>query len=144
AAWERWGPAALDRFLGMFAFLLWDEKERRLVAARDRFGVKPLYYHLADDGSLLLASEIKALFAAGVPARPDEPTWATYLAHGLHDHAERTFWSGVRQLRAGHVLTFQHGLVETAPWYDLAERTAEPDGPAEDSGGGEEPTLRAG
>jgi asparagine synthase (glutamine-hydrolysing) len=125
AAWERWGPGALDRFLGMFAFLLWDVRERRLIAARDRFGVKPLYYHLGSDGTLMLASEIKALFAAGVPARPDESTWASYLAHGLHDHGDRTFWEGVRQLRAGHVLSFEGGLLSLTPWYQLAERAAD-------------------
>ncbi|HKC25358.1 MAG TPA: asparagine synthase (glutamine-hydrolyzing) [Thermoanaerobaculia bacterium] len=127
AAWERWGPDALDRFVGMFAFVLWDVWERRLVAARDRFGVKPLYYHEGPDGTLFLASEIKALFAAGVPARPDESTWATYLAYGLHDQGERTFWQGVRQLRAGHVLTLDHGLLRVEPWYDLTERTRELD-----------------
>jgi asparagine synthase (glutamine-hydrolysing) len=127
AAWQRWGPAALDRFVGRFAFLLWDERQRRLVAARDRFGVKPLYYTQDDDGTLLLASEIKALFAGGAPARPDEATWATYLAHGLHDHGDRTFWHGVRQLRAGHILTFEDGLLAVEPWYDLTERTRDID-----------------
>src|SRR5687767_4898066 len=67
AAWVVWGPACLERLLVMFAFLLWDEHERTLFAARDRFGVKPLYFH-EDRGALRVASEIKALHAAGVPA----------------------------------------------------------------------------
>jgi asparagine synthase (glutamine-hydrolysing) len=129
AAWQRWGAAALDRFVGMFAFLVWDAAARRLVAARDRFGVKPLYYHVAADGTLVLGSEIKALFSAGIAARPDPSTWATYLAHGLLDHGERTFWTGVRQLRAGHLLTFdaRDGRLDVSPWYDLIERTRELD-----------------
>src|SRR5437016_9714541 len=57
AAYAAWGASCLDRFVGMFAFLLWDTHERRLFAARDRFGVKPLYYHLRGDGTLLAASE---------------------------------------------------------------------------------------
>ncbi|MGH9902311.1 MAG: asparagine synthetase B family protein, partial [Pyrinomonadaceae bacterium] len=52
AAYERWGAACLDRFVGMFSFLIWDERERKLFAARDRFGVKPLYYHRRPDGAL--------------------------------------------------------------------------------------------
>lgn len=123
AAYERWGAACLDRLVGMFAFLIWDERERKLFAARDRFGVKPLYYHIGPDGDLLAASEIKALHAAGIPAEPDDASWAAYLTHGLKDHSERTFWKGVRQLPAGHCLTWRNGVTGIARWYDLAERS---------------------
>ena len=126
AAYERWGAACLDKLVGMFAFLIWDEREQRLFAARDRFGVKPLYYHAGADGELALASEIKALRAAGVGAEPDEVSWASYLTHGLHDHSERTFWKGVRQLPPGHYLTWQNGVgTRISRWYDLAERSGE-------------------
>ncbi len=127
AAYERWGPACLDRFIGMFAFLLWDAAARTLFAARDRFGVKPLCYHTRPDGTLLLASEIKALHAAGVPAEADPVAWATYLALGLHEHSDRTFWAGIRNLPAGHALTWRNGCCRVTPWYNLAERTAEID-----------------
>src|SRR5437879_192444 len=53
AAYERWGESCLDRFIGMFAFLLWDARDRRLFAARDRFGVKRLCYHVWQDGKLI-------------------------------------------------------------------------------------------
>src|SRR6266545_5696785 len=122
AAYERWGIACLDRFIGMFAFLLWDSREGRLFAARDRFGVKPLYYHVRPDGTLFVASEIKALHAAGIAREPDSIAWATYLTHGHHDHSERTFWQGIRSLPAGHSLTWTDGHVEINQWYDLAER----------------------
>jgi asparagine synthase (glutamine-hydrolysing) len=124
AAYERWGEKCLDRFIGMFSFLLWDEGEQRLFAARDRFGVKPLYYHQKPDGTLLLASEIKALHAAGVAAEPDESTWATYLASGLYDHGERTFWRGVMALPPGHKLIWDKGQVSISGWYDLADAVA--------------------
>ncbi len=125
AAYERWGAACLDRLIGMFAFLIWDSREQRLFAARDRFGVKPLYYHLNSDGALMLASEIKALHSAGVAPEPDEESWANYLTHGLYDHSERTFWKGVRALPPGHHLTWQNGQVRITRWYDLAERAGE-------------------
>ncbi|HEY8187125.1 MAG TPA: asparagine synthase (glutamine-hydrolyzing), partial [Pyrinomonadaceae bacterium] len=122
AAYERWGENCLDRFVGMFGFLIWDRRKQRLFAARDRFGVKPLNYHQRRDGTLLLASEIKALHAAGVPIQPDAVTWATYLTSGLHDHSERTFWEGVRSLPPGYALNWQAGQMRTWRWYDLAER----------------------
>jgi len=123
AAYQRWGRDCLDHFLGMFSFLLWDEHEKSLFAARDRFGVKPLNYCLRNDGTLLIASEIKALHAAGAPAEFDPVTWATYLALGAQDHSERTFWQGVKSLPAGHMLFWEQGEVQTRCWYDLAERS---------------------
>ena len=82
-------------------FCIWDRRERKLFAARDRFGVKPLNYHLHPDGRLVVASEIRALHAAGVPARPDAASWAAYLTHGLLDHSERTFWEDIRTVPRG-------------------------------------------
>ena len=128
AAYERWGEACLERFTGMFAFMIWDEREQRLFAARDRFGVKPFNYHQHRDGTLFVASEIKALHAAGVPATIDETTWATYFSHGLHDHSPRTFWQNVFTLPAGHALSWQAGETRSWQWYDLAARV----GPEED------------
>lgn len=120
AAYQKWGGGCLDRLIGMFAFAIWDERSRILFAARDRFGVKPLYYHQRPDGRLLLASEIKALHVAGVPPHPDSVAWATYLVHGLYDHTERTFWEGIHSLPPGHALTWQDGHGRFWPWYDLA------------------------
>jgi asparagine synthase (glutamine-hydrolysing) len=122
AAYDRWGERCLDRLVGMFAFALWDERHRSLFAARDRFGVKPLNYHLRGDGTLFLASEVRALHAAGVPAAADTTGWATYLAHGVSDTGGRTFWEGIHSLPAGHSLTWRDGHVHLARWYDLAER----------------------
>ena len=124
AAYLRWGEACLDRFVGMFSFLLWDQRDGTLFAARDRFGKKPLYYHQGADGSIMLASEIRALHAAGVPAEPDPVAWSTYLAHGLHDHSARTFWSGITPLPAGHLLRWRQGRPEVECWYDLGTRMA--------------------
>jgi len=123
AAYERWGEGCLDRFVGMFAFLLWDAREQRLFAARDRFGVKPLCYAEVPGGGLALASETGALRAAGVPLEPDEVGWATYLARGLSDYSDRTFWKPVRSLPPGHKLTWHRGCTRVASWYDLADRT---------------------
>src|SRR5690348_4293818 len=66
---ERFGERAVERMLGMFAFAIWDSLERRLLLARDRYGVKPLYYVHRPDGTLIFGSEIKALLPA-LEARP--------------------------------------------------------------------------
>ena len=109
-------------FLGMFAFLIWDERKKQLFLARDRFGVKPLYYHLRSDGNFWVASEIKALHAAGVPAEPDVRTWATYLTFGLSDHSEQTFWKDVWSMPPGYAMTWRDSILHGWCWYDLAER----------------------
>src|SRR5262249_5871258 len=63
--YEEFGPRGVERLRGMFAYAIWDGRRRRLVIARDRLGIKPLYYAIKDDGSLYFASEIKALVEAG-------------------------------------------------------------------------------
>ena len=121
AAYERWGEECLERFIGMFSFLLWDEKRSRLLAARDRFGVKPLHYRLGEEGTLFLASEIKALHASGSPREPDPIAWSSYLGRGLSDNSERTFWRGVSSVPAGHVLTWSDGQTRIDRWYSLED-----------------------
>lgn len=126
AAWVRWGPACLDRLVGMFAFAIWDTRDRTLIAARDRFGVKPLLHADLPGGGIALASETCALHAAGVPAAPDEVAWATYLDGGLYDHSPRTFWRGISSVPAGHLLTWRPGArAELRCWYDFAARVGD-------------------
>lgn len=122
AAYIRWGSACLSRFRGMFALMIWDEQEQTLFAARDRFGVKPLYYSVLPDGTLLAASEIKALHAGGVKRDPDVGVWASYLAHGTYSVNQRTFWSRITALPEGHSLTWNHADFRIEEWYSLAKR----------------------
>ena len=129
--WQRHGPACLDRCRGMFALALWDRRDEVLFLARDRFGVKPLFFAGGGEagGSLVFASEIPAFFAAGITPDSDLETWSTYLVHGLYDHGEATFWRGIRRLLPGHLLRFEprHGRLETRRWYDPAAAAAGPD-----------------
>ncbi|MEZ5428784.1 MAG: asparagine synthase (glutamine-hydrolyzing) [Pyrinomonadaceae bacterium] len=122
AAYQKWGPDCLDRLIGMFSFVIWDKAKKTAFIARDRFGVKPLYYHQKNDGTLLIASEIKALHAAGVRKEFDEKIWATYLTHGIYNHTERTFWKGICSLPAGHQMVWKNHRTEISRWYDIAER----------------------
>jgi asparagine synthase (glutamine-hydrolysing) len=121
AALQRWGPECLDRLIGMFSFVVFDRRDGSLLAVRDRFGVKPLYYALLD-GSLVIASEIKALHRAGLPARPDEAGWARYLAHGTYGDPSSTLWEGALQLAPGNAMRWHQGKLDSWSWYDLATR----------------------
>ena len=122
AAYGKWGEACLDRLIGMFAFAIWDEQEQRAFAARDRFGVKPLYLAEPQSGALWLASEIKALHAAGVAREPNAPVWAAYLRDGVYEHTSETFWRGVRQVPPGGSLTWSPaGGTRVSTWYDAAQ-----------------------
>jgi asparagine synthase (glutamine-hydrolysing) len=120
AAWAEWGPAALDRFNGMWAFALYDARDRVLHCARDRFGVKPFHYYW--DGELCaFASEIKGLLAHPlVPCRPRERMVLGFLARGALDEGEHTFFEGILSLPAAHRLSLDvsRGRLEVARWYE--------------------------
>ncbi|MEZ5365634.1 MAG: asparagine synthase (glutamine-hydrolyzing) [Bryobacterales bacterium] len=123
AAFERWDLGCLDRLVGMFAFLIWDEPRQRLVAVRDRFGVKPLYYHQRADGAMLFSSEIRPLREALGLTEPDAVAWARYLGHGAHEYDGRTFWKGVAAVEPGVALDWSPGGAKWVRWYDVAERS---------------------
>lgn len=121
--YAREGAAMLGRLNGMFAFALWDSQERTLLLARDRLGVKPLYYADGADGAFHFASEAKALFAAGVPAHFDTGTWEELLCFRFVA-GEHTPFSGVRRLLPGHLLRWRDGRWRTERWWSLSERAA--------------------
>jgi asparagine synthase (glutamine-hydrolysing) len=98
--YEEYGPECLHHLRGEYAFVIWDERNQRLIAGRDRFGVKPLFY-AEHNGALYLASEAKALFAMGVPAR-----WSAEAAYAgaFVLPGERTLFAGVHAVPPGHFL----------------------------------------
>jgi asparagine synthase (glutamine-hydrolysing) len=123
-SYEEWGRECLCRFNGMWAFAIWDSRERKLFCSRDRFGIKPFYYYF-DGKRLLIASEIKSLLEANFVARkPNDQTIFDYLVYGLEDCTEDTFFGGIRQLRGGHYLEFhprENGF-EIKRYYDVPLR----------------------
>ncbi len=104
-AYEQFGPLFAERLRGMFAIAIWDAREQRLVLARDRFGIKPLYYRVAD-GTLSFASELKALLRQpGFSREVDLDALEAFLDHAMVP-APLTIFAGTRKLPAGHVLTW--------------------------------------
>ena len=120
AAWVKWGADCVKRFIGMFAFAIWDNQEKTLHAVRDRLGIKPFHYTIYQ-GKFYFASEIKAILAAGVPARAGHGTWGAYLNFGLYDHSAATFFENISVLEPGHVLTFKAGKVTSYPFWNLVD-----------------------
>jgi asparagine synthase (glutamine-hydrolysing) len=117
--YERDRAAAPSRLRGMFTFAIWDRRSRELFIARDRFGVKPLYYVHTGDGALYFASEIKALLAAqavapalNLRALPD------YLANHAPS-GDETLFEGVRRLPPGHTLRWRNGAITIERYWDL-------------------------
>jgi asparagine synthase (glutamine-hydrolysing) len=99
-AFVRWGPKCLGRFVGMFAFAVWDGVEQELFCARDRLGIKPFYYaRLGED--FLFASEIRGLLTAGVPSALNEQVLFDFLARDFYEHTDETFFAGIHKLAPG-------------------------------------------
>ena len=114
-AWEAWGEACVERFRGMFAFALWDRGRETLFLARDRLGVKPLFYALLGDGQLLFGSELKSLLAHGGLEREMDPLAVEeYFALG-YVAEPRTIFRGATKLPPGHTLTVRRGAKLPAP-----------------------------
>jgi asparagine synthase (glutamine-hydrolysing) len=120
-AWEAWGEACVNRLRGMFAFGLWDRNRETLFLARDRLGVKPLYYALLPDGHLLFGSELKCMLAHGGMKREIEPQAVEdYFALGYVPEP-RTIFKGAMKLPPGHTLSIKRGepLPPTHEYWDL-------------------------
>jgi asparagine synthase (glutamine-hydrolysing) len=112
--YEEEGERLVERLRGMFAFALWDRTKRRLLLARDRLGIKPLYYY-RDGEKLIFGSEIKAILAhPGVGRTLDVGALESYLAFGMVP-GERSIFQNIRKLPPAHVLTVQAGSLDALP-----------------------------
>jgi len=114
-AYRQWGVDCLRRFNGMFAFAIYDRRTKQLFMARDRLGVKPLFYAPVSDGSIIFGSELKALLANPLLRRePNLRAVDDYLAFGYVPD-QTSLLKGVRKLPAGHYLLLEHGKPEPQP-----------------------------
>lgn len=122
-AYSQWGDDFLNNLNGMFAFAIWDAHERELLAARDRFGIKPFYYHLGDE-ALVFASEIKAVLASGLLGAEPDP-------YGLRDYltfqyclGAKTMFKNIQRLEPGTLLRCRQErgrlTCRVRRWWDLA------------------------
>ena len=114
--YKEMGPACLEHLRGEFAFVIWDDQNETLFAARDRFGIKPLFY-VEDADGLRFASEAKALFASGVKAAWDHVSVFQNLFFSFDQ--DRTLFKNVRQLPPGHFLVARKGIVTIKRYWDV-------------------------
>ena len=120
-AWESWGADCVKRFRGMFAFALWDRNRQTFFMARDRLGVKPMYYALLDDGNLLFGSELKSILAYGGLRRDIDPLAVEeYFALG-YVAEPRTIFKQARKLPPAHTLCIRRGqpVGEPVAYWDV-------------------------
>lgn len=118
--YEEEGENFVQHLRGMFAFILWDEKNKKAILARDRLGIKPLYYTLKN-GSLYFASEIKTLLLhPDISRELNIESLHHYLTY-LYAPGEDTFFSGIKKLMPGHVLTWQNGIISARRYWDIPE-----------------------
>jgi asparagine synthase (glutamine-hydrolysing) len=117
-AYEEWGEACVDHFRGMFAFAIWDARQHRLLLARDRLGVKPLYWARIGN-RVVFGSEIKAILESGlIAARAREDAIPELLGTRSVAGVE-TMFEGISKLLPGHVLVFERGQVVTRKYWDI-------------------------
>jgi asparagine synthase (glutamine-hydrolysing) len=119
--YREYGEAGFDRLNGMWAFAILDVRRHRVVLSRDRFAVKPLYFH-HDGDAFYFASEIKQLVPIVKGLRVNRATLFTYLRQGIVDHGDETFFAGIHQARARHTMLLDLGsgsVCQTRYWdYD--------------------------
>jgi asparagine synthase (glutamine-hydrolysing) len=124
--YEQWGERCVDKFRGMFAFAVWDATARRLLLARDRVGVKPLYYAEIPGRGVVFGSELKSLLEDPDVARDWRPDAIDAYLTLLYIPAPATIYKGIHKLEPGHVLVADKGSVRTSRYWDL-EFTGEGD-----------------
>lgn len=119
-AYAAWGEDCLRKLNGIFAFAIWDPRQDRLFCARDRLGVKPFLFSRRN-GRLAFGSEAKAIFEAGVAPAPNMSTINDFLVRGVYEHSSDTFFDGIEQLPAGHLMTVDRDGMKIRRYWDLEE-----------------------
>ncbi|HZI62038.1 MAG TPA: asparagine synthase (glutamine-hydrolyzing) [Pyrinomonadaceae bacterium] len=124
AAYEQWGESCVEHFNGMFALAIWDSAARKMFVARDRFGEKPFHYVYIPQRLFAFASEMKALWAAGLARRRiHEETLALFTQHGQVDIGEQTIYEGILRLPQAHCLTVTaDGRLQKRRYWDIDPR----------------------
>lgn len=116
-AYRKWGPDCVSHLRGMFAFMLWDDREQRLFGARDRFGIKPLYHTRIGD-RFIFASEIKALLPFVDQVEMNLEGLADYLTFQFCLHG-KTLFKGIEELQPGHSMLVANGAVQTSHYWQV-------------------------
>jgi len=124
-AYVKWGADCLKKFVGMFSFAIWDNLDKKLFCARDRFGIKPFYYFTKDD-TFYFSSEIKSLLKAGADRSVNNQILYDFLARDYYEHADETFFQGILKLPAASWAIVKHGgIIQTKCYWHLSDAVEE-------------------
>jgi asparagine synthase (glutamine-hydrolysing) len=135
--YKQWGDEVLNRLNGMFGLAIWDEPKRRLVVARDRFGIKPIYYKI-EGGKVWFGSEIRSIVAGAKESPEPDPTAMNLFLRYRFTPSPYTVFKGIRKLAAGTMLIFEGGGYSLRRWYRYRP---EPFSPAKSGGQAREELL---
>lgn len=120
-AYQEWGINCLSKFIGMFAFAIYDKKRDLLFCARDRIGKKPFFY-FKDNDNFFFASEIKSLLSIGVPRIPNYKIIYDYLYYGYYDHSNETFFKEIFSLPQGHYLIITNNDFKIEKYWEVGDK----------------------
>jgi asparagine synthase (glutamine-hydrolysing) len=123
-SYKEYGEDCLHKLNGMWAFAIWDRKEKTLFCSRDRYGIKPFYYY-RDNERLLFGSEIKQLLQEGVSRELNDDTIYDYLVFNFTDHTDRTFFKSISKLPAGFKISVSRSGFKVSRWYELSEKISD-------------------
>jgi asparagine synthase (glutamine-hydrolysing) len=123
--YKQWGDDVLNRLNGMFGLAIWDERKRRLLVARDAFGIKPIYYKI-EGGKVSFGSEIRAILAAAKESHEPDPTAINLFLRYRFTPSPYTVFKGIRKLAAGTMLVFEDGGYTMRRWYNYRPQPFSP------------------
>lgn len=123
AAYQEWGEKCLDRFNGMFSFVIYDTIKKEIFGARDRYGIKPFYYYI-DKEKFIFASEIKSILPF-VKREANDKIIHDYLLYNRTDHTEETFFKDIKKLQHGSRFKINHNNINIHKWYNLLDKVTQ-------------------
>jgi len=113
-----WGNKCLNKLEGMFGFCVYDEKKGNIFIARDRFGIKPIFFYI-NDGKFIIASEKKAIFAFGIKRKLNKVAFSDYIKSGVYQHNENTFYENIYSLKPGTYAEIKNNKFAFYKWFEL-------------------------
>jgi asparagine synthase (glutamine-hydrolysing) len=120
AAYIVWGSNCVEKFIGMFSFVIWDSVNHQVFGSRDRFGIKPFFYSFSE-GLFFFSSEIKSLLSAKIPKKPNFSIINEYLQYGLYDHCSESFFDGIYKLLPGNSFILKKGKLRVYQYWNLED-----------------------
>jgi asparagine synthase (glutamine-hydrolysing) len=120
AAYQKWGSKCLDKFNGMFSFVIYDTVKKEVFGARDRFGIKPLYYY-KDEEKFIFASELKSIIPL-IKREANNNIIADYLLYNRVDHSNETFFKNIYKIPHGNNFSIKNNHLTINKWYNLKEK----------------------